>query len=101
VIHAASIAAAMKARRGRPLIVIDIAVPRDVDPKVARIPDVYLYPIDALAQIADAARQKREAQIRQCDQVLGKYLEEKGIAALDPMPPGISPVRAEPGGAAG
>jgi glutamyl-tRNA reductase len=83
VIHAEAIAAAMKSRRGRPLIVIDIAVPRDVDPLVARIPDVYLYPIDALSQIAEAARKKREAQIRQCDEVLRAYLEEKGIAALE------------------
>ncbi|RFC46094.1 MAG: glutamyl-tRNA reductase [Verrucomicrobia bacterium] len=101
VIHAEAIAAAMKSRRGRPLIVIDIAVPRDVDPLVARIPDVYLYPIDALSQIADAARRKRETQIRQCDQVLHKYLEEKGIAALESVPPTYSPVRAEQGGTAG
>jgi len=91
----------MKARRGRPLIVIDIAVPRDVDPLVARIPDVYLYPIDSLAQIADGARRKREAQIRQCDRLLHDYLAEKGIAALDPVPPSYPSVQAEQGGTAG
>jgi glutamyl-tRNA reductase len=101
VVHADAISAAMKARRGRPLIVIDIAVPRDVDPLVAKIPDVYLYPIDALAQIADIARRKREAQIRQCDRLLLDYLAEKGIAALDAPPPVCPPVQAEQGGTAG
>ncbi len=101
VVHADSIASAMRARRGRPLIVIDIAVPRDVDPQVARIPDVYLYPIDSLAQIAETARQKREAQIRLCDQLLHEYLEAKGIAALESGPAGYSGVAAEQEGTAG
>lgn len=73
---------AMRKRRGRPLIVIDIAVPRDVDPEVGRVPDVYLYPIDSLAQIADEARRKREAQIVRCGQLLEHYLRDHGIPAL-------------------
>jgi glutamyl-tRNA reductase len=104
VIHADAVSAAMKSRRGRPLIIIDIAVPRDVDPLVAKIPDVYLYPIDSLAQIADGARRKREAQIRQCDRLLLDYLEEKGIAALESARPSYPPVQveqAEQGGTAG
>lgn len=72
----------MRKRRGRPLIVIDIAVPRDVDPAVGRVPDVYLYPIDALSQIADEGRRKREAQILRCQQLLEQYLGEQGIPAL-------------------
>lgn len=82
VVREEHITRAMRRRRGRPLIVIDIAVPRDVDPAVGRVPDVYLYPIDALAQIADEARRKREAQIVRCQELLDSYLEEHGIPAL-------------------
>ncbi len=74
---------AMRHRRGRPLIVIDIAVPRDVEPEVADVPDVYLYPIDSLAQIAGQARRKREDQIRHCENLLANYVEDNGIPALE------------------
>lgn len=86
---------AMRKRRGRPLIIIDIAVPRDVDPAVGRVPDVYLYPIDALAQIADEGRRKREAQIVRCQQLLEHYLGEHGIPALGI--PGEKDLRGEAG----
>ncbi|MBI3909939.1 MAG: glutamyl-tRNA reductase, partial [Armatimonadetes bacterium] len=43
--------AALRARRGRPLFIIDIAVPRDVDPTVGDLEDVYLYNIDDLQQV--------------------------------------------------
>jgi glutamyl-tRNA reductase len=42
-----------RSRRGRPLFLIDIAVPRDVDPAVNRLDDVYLYDLDDLQKIAD------------------------------------------------
>tara|TARA_R110002096_G_scaffold4493_16_gene20917 strand:- start:18931 stop:19989 length:1059 start_codon:yes stop_codon:yes gene_type:complete len=74
---------AMRLRRGRPLIIIDIAVPRDVEPEVAELADVYLYPIDSLSQIAGRARKQREAQIRQCEELLASYLDDKGIPALE------------------
>ena len=73
---------AMRKRRGRSLIIIDIAVPRDVDPAVGRVPDVYLYPIDSLALIADEGRRKREAQIHRCEQLLAQYVAKHGIPAL-------------------
>ena len=44
---------ARKARRGRSLFLIDIAVPRDVDPRVNKLDNVYLYDVDDLSQIVD------------------------------------------------
>ncbi len=90
VIHPEAVQAAMKRRRGRPLIMIDIAVPRDIDPEVGHLPGVYLYPIDALAQIADEARRERETQIRICHQLLEGYVEERGIPALEGAGPSYS-----------
>lgn len=51
VISAADVAEAMRKRRGKPLFLIDIAVPRDVEAEVARLDDVYLYNIDDLQGI--------------------------------------------------
>jgi glutamyl-tRNA reductase len=54
----------MHARRGRPLFFIDIAVPRDVDPTVNTLADVYAYDIDDLRQVVEAnlRERSREAQ---------------------------------------
>ncbi len=53
----------MKKRRGSPAALIDIAVPRDINPKVARIENVFYNDIDSLNQIVDANIKKREAEI--------------------------------------
>ncbi len=57
------VAAAMKARRGRLIFFIDIAVPRDIDPKVDELDNVFLYDIDDLKTVADfnLAERKKEA----------------------------------------
>ncbi|KGA98094.1 glutamyl-tRNA reductase [Alkalihalobacillus alcalophilus ATCC 27647 = CGMCC 1.3604] len=53
----------MKQRKGKPLFMVDIAVPRDLDPEIASFDDVYLYDIDDLQNIVEAnlAERKREA----------------------------------------
>lgn len=51
-----------RARRGRPLFIIDIAVPRDVDPRVEGIDDIYLYNLDDLQTVA---RRNRDARLRE------------------------------------
>lgn len=62
VVHHADVARAMRARR-RPLFLIDIAVPRDIDPRVAEIAGVRLFNIDDLRAVCDAtlARRQNEA----------------------------------------
>lgn len=46
-------------RRRRPLFMVDLAVPRDIDPEVADLPDVYLFSIDDLQKVIDENRQQR------------------------------------------
>ena len=53
-------AAAVRARRHRPIFMVDLAVPRDVEPSVAELEDVYLFSIDDLQQLVDENRQQRE-----------------------------------------
>jgi glutamyl-tRNA reductase len=60
----------MKARKNRPLLLIDIAVPRDIDPSANFLDNVYLYNIDDLQAIAgDYLRQRRE-EIARCEAII-------------------------------
>ena len=52
--------AAVRARRRRPIFMVDLAVPRDIEPAVADLEDVYLFSIDDLQQLVDENRQQRE-----------------------------------------
>jgi glutamyl-tRNA reductase len=53
-------AAAVRARRRRAILMVDLAVPRDIDPSVAELEDIYLFSIDDLQQLIDENRQQRE-----------------------------------------
>jgi glutamyl-tRNA reductase len=65
VTHSAT-RAAMHKRPARPLFFIDQALPRDVEPTVADIENVFLYNLDDLARIAEENRAAREAEIAKC-----------------------------------
>jgi glutamyl-tRNA reductase len=56
-----AVEAAIRARRRRPMFMVDMAVPRDIDPEVADLEDVYLFTIDDLQQLVDENMQQREA----------------------------------------
>jgi glutamyl-tRNA reductase len=66
VVAGESASAAMRKRPARPLFFIDLALPRDVDPAVADLQNVFLYNLDDLAKIADENRAAREAEIAKC-----------------------------------
>jgi len=60
----------MKLRQGRPLLLIDIAVPRDIDPAVAGLDRVYLYNIDDLQAIADDSLRQRREEVDRCEGII-------------------------------
>jgi glutamyl-tRNA reductase len=60
LITKAAAAAALKSRRRRPIFMVDLAVPRDIEPSVADLEDIYLFSIDDLQQLVDENRQSRE-----------------------------------------
>lgn len=70
----------MKARKHRPLLLIDIAVPRDIDPAVNFLENVYLYNIDDLQAIAADYLKQRKEEIVRCE----KIIEEKVKPLLEP-----------------
>lgn len=74
----------MRKRRWEPLFIIDIAVPRDVDPKVNEIEGVYLYDIDALQAIAEDGRRERLRQLAACELIIEEQLEKFGRARRVP-----------------
>jgi len=65
-------ALAMKRRPQRPLFLIDLAVPRDVEPATGNISDVYLYNLDDLAQIAESNLAQRRAEAAKCQVILAQ-----------------------------
>lgn len=76
VVSPEHIGSAMHERRGNPLFLIDIAVPRDINPAIGKIDNVYLYDIDALHDIASNARRRREKQIALCEEVITEEARE-------------------------
>ncbi|MFO0572535.1 MAG: glutamyl-tRNA reductase [Polyangia bacterium] len=60
----------MKARRGRWLLLIDIAVPRDIDPKIAALENVYLYDIDALQAVVSDNLSERQREATAAEQIV-------------------------------
>jgi glutamyl-tRNA reductase len=61
---------AMSARENQPLVIIDIAVPRDVDPAVGRLSNVFLYDIDDFTHISERNRKQRETEIQKAVEII-------------------------------
>jgi glutamyl-tRNA reductase len=79
---------ALKVRKHRPFLMIDIAVPRDIEPQVGELPDVYLYSIDDLRDIVDENMRSRSSEARKADLLIDEgvrlYMEEvRSLAAVD------------------
>jgi glutamyl-tRNA reductase len=62
----------MKRRKHRPLLLIDIAVPRDIDPAVNAIDNVYLYNVDDLQGIADDYLKLRQEEVARCEKIIAE-----------------------------
>jgi glutamyl-tRNA reductase len=70
VIGAEAVRAAIRARKRKPIFMVDIAVPRDIDPDVAGIEDVYLFTIDDLQNVVNENLESRRAAAREADALL-------------------------------
>ncbi len=72
ILDRARIVPLMKLRKNRPLLLIDIAVPRDIEPEVNLLDNVYLYNIDDLQAIADDYLRQRKDEIARCQQIIAE-----------------------------
>ncbi len=76
VLSAATIARAMATRPPRALCLIDIAVPRDIDPTAKQIPNVHLFDLDDLKQVAEEKIAEREKQVAHVRTIIAEEAEE-------------------------
>ena len=76
IVNSWDVAHIMPQRGGRPLIFIDIAVPRDVEPEVAAIAGVSLYNIDNLNAVVDSNRRERLREARKAEKILEAEAKE-------------------------
>ncbi len=87
VVSAARLSAAAAGRSGRPLCILDIALPRDVEPRAAQLDNVFLYDLDDLRAAAAANVEKREENLPAAEAIIAeeaqKYWEWlAGLAAV-------------------
>ncbi len=61
---------ALRARRRRPIFMVDLAVPRDIEPEAAELDDVFLYTVDDLAQIVSENRDARRGAVEQAEVII-------------------------------
>ncbi len=75
----------MNLRGSAPLLLIDIAVPRDIEPEVNFMENVYLYNIDDLQSIADGYLKQRQDEISRCEQIISEKVRALLGAASSPL----------------
>jgi glutamyl-tRNA reductase len=76
VIRLADVEAGLGARRGRPLFLIDIAVPRDIEPEVGKLSGVFLYDLDDLKAVADANLRERRKEASAAEAIVEAEVTE-------------------------
>ena len=70
IIGLGAVERAVKLRRHRPVFMVDLAVPRDIEPEVKALPDIYLYTVDDLAQVVQTGRDSRQAAVAQAEIII-------------------------------
>lgn len=61
---------AIKARRHKPMFMVDLAVPRDIEPEVGRLNDVFLYTVDDLGKVVQTGMENRQAAVAQAEAII-------------------------------
>jgi glutamyl-tRNA reductase len=79
---------ALDSRKRRNLFLIDLSVPRNINPTVGRIDGAFLYNVDDLQQVADANLELRQQKAREAEQIVGREVEAFGkrLVAQDAVP---------------
>jgi glutamyl-tRNA reductase len=67
---------AIKARRHRPMFMVDLAVPRDIEAEVGELDDVFLYTVDDLAQVVASGIESRQAAVIEAEAIIGERVRE-------------------------
>ena len=70
IIGLGAVERALRARRHRPIFMVDLAVPRDIEPEVKQLEDVYLYTVDDLSSVVQTAQANRQAAVQQAEAII-------------------------------
>ena len=70
IIGLGAVESALRQRRHRPIYMVDLAVPRDIEPEVAALNDIYLYTVDDLSTLVQTAGEKRQAAVAQAEAII-------------------------------
>ena len=84
ILHKPQLAAALAARRHRPMLLLDLAVPRDIAPDVAHLKDVFLYTVDDLERAIEENRRSRREAAEEAEAIVelqvSRYVETLGAS---------------------
>ncbi len=94
ILHRDDVASVMHSRRNRPLFLIDIAVPRDIEAEVEQLDNVYLYNVDHLEALVRENVRQREQELARCLAIIGERAAAL-MTKLGPAPDAI-PHRSQP-----
>jgi glutamyl-tRNA reductase len=97
VLKREDVAKILPARGNRPLVLVDIAVPRDIDPAVAELPDVFLYDIDDLEAVVRENTKNREQELDYCHQIVAEHAAELMARFESPFAKRAAAVETAPG----
>ena len=67
---------AVKARRHRPIFMVDLAVPRDIEEEVGELDDVFLYTVDDLAQVVESGLESRQAAVLDAENIIASRVQD-------------------------
>ena len=78
----------MKERRNRPVFIIDISVPRNIDPEINKIDNVYLYDVDNLQDVVDTNIHGRKVEAEKAETIINEEVEKfiRWMSSLDSVP---------------
>ena len=89
IIGLGAVERALKARRRRPIFMVDLAVPRDIEPEVKALEDVYLYTVDDLAAVVQTGQASRQAAVADAEVIIDAgvqsfmhWMDQRGTVPL-------------------
>ena len=89
IIGLGAVERALKARKHRPMFMVDLAVPRDIEQEVKALQDVYLYTVDDLASVVQTGQAQRQAAVAQAEAIIDagvlsflNWMDQRGTVPL-------------------
>ena len=89
IIGLGAVERAVKLRKHRPMFMVDLAVPRDIEVEVKALPDIYLYTVDDLAHVVQTGKDSRQAAVADAEVIINSgvqnfmhWLEQRGTVPL-------------------